>query len=76
MKNTTINPCPRCNGKIKIYARLGVGAVASCQECKSEFIICGVDDLKIFNGCKIRTSTIKKIYKLWNKMSGTKNEKM
>lgn len=62
----SLHPCPECSGEIKIYTRLGVGAVAVCQKCKAEYVICGVDDLHIYNGCKIRKSTVEKVEKLWN----------
>lgn len=61
-----LHPCPECSGKIKIYARTGVGAVAVCQKCKAEYHICGVDELHVYNGCKIRKSTVEKIQKMWN----------
>lgn len=62
----SLHPCPECSGEIKIYARTGVGAVAVCQKCKAEYIVCGVDDLHIYNGCKIRKSTVEKVEKMWN----------
>lgn len=64
-----LNPCPKCNGKITLYTVVGVGVVARCRECKSEFDVCGVDELKLYNGCKIRKSTIRKIEKMWNRSS-------
>ncbi len=64
-----LKPCPKCNGEIKLYSRFGVGAVAVCQKCKEEFVVCGIADLKIYNGCRIRKSTIGKIEKMWNKQA-------
>lgn len=61
-----LNPCPKCSGDIKIFTRTGVGAVAVCQKCKAEYTICGVDELHVYNGCKIRKSTVEKIQKMWN----------
>lgn len=58
--------CPKCNEKITLYSRFGVGVVAKCQKCKQEFVVCGVADLKLYNGCRIRKSTIGKIEKMWN----------
>ncbi len=60
-------PCPKCKGEIKLYSSFGVGAVAVCQQCKEEFIVCGMEDLKVYNGFKIRQSTVRKIEKMWNK---------
>lgn len=62
-------PCPNCNGEIKLYSRCGVGAVAECQNCKEEFVVCGMEELKIYNGCRIRSSTVRKIEKMWNKQA-------
>ena len=67
MKETELKPCPKCNGEIRLYSRFGVGAVAVCKNCKEEFVICGVEELKIYNGCKIRKSTIRKVEKMWNR---------
>lgn len=67
MKETELKPCPKCKGQIKLYSRFGVGAVAVCQNCKEEFVICGVEELKIYSGCKIRKSTIRKVEKMWNR---------
>ncbi len=64
-----LKPCPKCNGEIKLYSRVGVGAVAKCQQCKEEFVVCGMADLKLYNGCRIRKSTIGKIEKMWNKQA-------
>ena len=61
--------CPKCNGEIKLYSRLGVGAVAECQQCKGEFTVCGMEELKVYNGCRIRKSTVRKIEKMWNKQA-------
>ena len=62
-------PCPKCNGEIKLYSRFGVGTFAVCQKCKEEFVVCGVEELKIYNGCRIRSSTVRKIKKMWNKQA-------
>lgn len=62
-------PCPNCNGEIKLYSRCGVGAVAECQKCKEEFFVCGMEELKIYKGCRIRSSTVRKIEKMWNKQA-------
>lgn len=68
-----LHPCPECSGEIKIYARTGVGAVAVCQKCKAEYTVCGIADLHIYNGCKIRKSTIEKVMRLWNKKHPHRN---
>ena len=74
-EETKLNPCPKCNGEIKLYSSLGVGAVAICEQCKLEFIVCGMEELKVYNGCRIRKSTVKKIEKMWNKQTDHPTEK-
>jgi len=69
----SVSPCPKCNGDIKIFIRTGVGAVAVCQKCNAEYTICGVNELHIYNGCKIRKSTTQKVERLWNAMNAYRN---
>lgn len=64
-----LNPCPKCKGKITLHTVISRGVVARCRECKSEFDVCGVEELKLYHGCKIRKSTIRKIEKMWNRSS-------
>ena len=64
-----IKPCPKCDGKVDLYSSFGIGAIAICQKCREEFEICGMEELKIYNGCRIRASTVRKIKKMWNKQA-------
>lgn len=62
-------PCPSCKGEIRIYTHLARGAFAVCKTCKKEFDICGMDQIPVYHGCKIRKSTVNKINKMWNRMA-------
>lgn len=67
-----LNPCPECNGKIKIYlhcAHGDHGAFAHCTACKKKFKICGMDQIPTYNGIHIRKSTADKIRRMWNRSS-------
>lgn len=66
MEEVRLKPCPKCKGKIKLYSRFAVGAVAVCQSCKKEFVVCNVEQLKLYKGTRIRKSTIRKVEKMWN----------
>lgn len=65
-KKYELEPCPLCRGEIKIYTNIDRGAFARCNKCKKEFDVCGVDDIPIYHGVKIRKSTVRKIAKMWN----------
>ena len=65
--NSELKPCPKCRGEIRIYVATFKGAVAKCMECKSLFDICGMDKIPLYDGVKIRKSTVRKVYKMWNR---------
>lgn len=68
-KDIQLNPCPKCNGNIRLMVRYDIGAYAKCDNCKEEQTLCNIDELKIYDGYKIRNSTVNKIKRLWNKQT-------
>ena len=65
--NSELKPCPKCNGAIRIIIRNDKGAFAICERCKSVYQICGMDKIPVYDGVKIRKSTVKKIKNMWNR---------
>lgn len=67
--------CPDCNGAITIYTNICRGAFARCHVCKKEYPICGIEEIPVFNGCKIRKSTAEKILRMWNRRADSEPSK-
>lgn len=61
-----LKPCPKCKSKITLYTNIERGVFARCEQCKSEFDVCGMDKVPVYDGVKVRKSTIRKIKKMWN----------
>ena len=62
-----LKPCPKCKSKITLYTNIERGVFARCEQCKSEFDVCGMDKVPVYDGVKVRKSTIRKIKKMWNR---------
>lgn len=69
MSELELNQCPKCKGQITLFTNIERGVFARCEQCKSEYDVCSMDKVSIYDGVKIRKSTIRKIEKMWNRMA-------
>lgn len=70
-----LKPCPKCKSKVTLYTNIERGVFARCEQCKSEFDICGMGDIPLYDGIKIRKSTARKVEKMWNRMVNDEQRK-
>lgn len=74
-QDIALNPCPACQGSVRIFTHIARGAFAECGACGKEYDICGMNQIPTYKGVRIRKSTADKIRRMWNKMSATENKK-
>ena len=64
-----LKSCPKCGGGVTLWVNMDVGAFASCHVCKAHYAVCGMKEIPVYDGYKIRKCTKDKVKRLWNRMA-------